>query len=64
MTDVLSREPKARVDYVSVADAATLAELQRVTGPALALDRRWHRPHAADRQHAARLGRGVGHATA
>jgi pantoate--beta-alanine ligase len=37
MTDVLSREPKARVDYVSVADASTLAELQRVTGPALAL---------------------------
>lgn len=37
MTDVLSREPKARIDYVSVADASTLAELQRVTGPALAL---------------------------
>jgi pantoate--beta-alanine ligase len=37
MTDVLSREPKARIDYVSVADATTLAELQRVTGPALAL---------------------------
>jgi pantoate--beta-alanine ligase len=37
MTDVLSREPKARVDYVSVADASTLAELQRVSGPALAL---------------------------
>jgi pantoate--beta-alanine ligase len=37
MTDVLSKEPRARVDYVSVADAATLAELQRVTGPALAL---------------------------
>ena len=37
MTDALSREPTARVDYVSVADAATLAELQRVTGPALAL---------------------------
>ena len=37
MTDVLSREPKARVDYVSVADASTLAELQRITGPALAL---------------------------
>jgi pantoate--beta-alanine ligase len=37
MTDVLSKEPKARIDYVSVADAATLAELQRVTGPALAL---------------------------
>ena len=37
MTDVLSKEPRARVDYVSVADATTLAELQRVTGPALAL---------------------------
>lgn len=37
MTDVLSREPKARVDYVSVADASTLIELQRITGPALAL---------------------------
>ena len=37
MTDVLSKEPKARIDYVSVADAGTLAELQRVTGPALAL---------------------------
>ncbi len=37
MTEVLGREPKARVDYVSVADASTLAELQRVTGPALAL---------------------------
>lgn len=37
MTDALSREPRARIDYVSVADATTLAELQRVTGPALAL---------------------------
>jgi pantoate--beta-alanine ligase len=37
MTDVLSAEPRARIDYVSVADAGTLAELQRVTGPALAL---------------------------
>lgn len=37
MTDVLSNEPRARIDYVSVADAMTLAELQRVTGPALAL---------------------------
>lgn len=41
MTDALSREPKARVDYVSVADAVTLAELQRVTGPALALLAVW-----------------------
>jgi pantoate--beta-alanine ligase len=37
MTDVLAREPRARIDYVSVADASTLAELQRITGPALAL---------------------------
>ena len=37
MTDVLSKEAKARIDYVSVADATTLAELQRVSGPALAL---------------------------
>jgi pantoate--beta-alanine ligase len=37
MTDVLSKEPKARIDYVSVADASSLVELQRVTGPALAL---------------------------
>ncbi len=37
MTEVLSNEPKARIDYVSVADAFSLAELQRVTGPALAL---------------------------
>lgn len=41
MTDALSREPRARVDYVSIADAATLAELQRVTGPALALIAVW-----------------------
>ena len=41
MTDVLAAEPKARIDYVSVADATTLAELQRVTGPALALLAVW-----------------------
>jgi pantoate--beta-alanine ligase len=41
MTDVLSEEPKARIDYVSVADAGTLAELQRVSGPALALLAVW-----------------------
>jgi pantoate--beta-alanine ligase len=41
MTDVLAAEPMARVDYVSVADATTLAELQRVTGPALALVAAW-----------------------
>jgi pantoate--beta-alanine ligase len=41
MTDVLSREPRARIDYVAVADAWTLAELSRVTGPALALLAVW-----------------------
>ncbi len=41
MTDVLSQEPKARIDYVSVADAGSLAELGRVTGPALALIAVW-----------------------
>ncbi len=41
MSDVLGNEPRARVDYVSVADAGTLAELQRVSGPALALLAVW-----------------------
>ena len=41
MSDVLAGEPRARVDYVSVADAETLAELQRVSGPALALVAAW-----------------------
>jgi len=41
MTDVLSAEPKARIDYVSVADASTLVELQRVSGPALAMVAVW-----------------------
>lgn len=41
MTDVLSEEPKARIDYVSVADASTLSELQRVSGPALAMLAVW-----------------------
>jgi len=41
MTDVLAAEPRARVDYVSVADAAPLGELQRVSGPALALVAAW-----------------------
>jgi pantoate--beta-alanine ligase len=31
----LAGEPLARQDYVSVADAGTLAEIERVTGPAL-----------------------------
>ena len=37
MHDVLAREPSVRIDYVSIADADTLAELGRVSGPALAL---------------------------
>jgi pantoate--beta-alanine ligase len=37
MQSVIAAEPMARIDYVSVADAYTLAELQRITGPALAL---------------------------
>ncbi len=41
MTDVISGEPRARIDYVSVADATTLAELQRISGPALALLAVW-----------------------
>jgi pantoate--beta-alanine ligase len=41
MTDVLSQEPRARIDYVSVADASSLVELGRVTGPALALLAVW-----------------------
>jgi len=35
MRDVLAGEPLANVEYVSVADAATLAELDDVDGPAL-----------------------------
>jgi pantoate--beta-alanine ligase len=36
MRQVLATEPLADVDYVSIADGATLAELQTVAGPALA----------------------------
>jgi pantoate--beta-alanine ligase len=35
MTETLATEPRARPEYVSVADAATLQELDRVDGPAL-----------------------------
>jgi len=41
MIETLAGEPRARVDYVSVADASSLAELQRVSGPALALVAAW-----------------------
>jgi len=35
MNDVLAAEPLARIDYVSVADAETLEELETVERPAL-----------------------------
>jgi len=35
MTDLIQKEPLATIDYVSVADAETLGELQRVKPPAL-----------------------------
>jgi pantoate--beta-alanine ligase len=35
MQATLEAEPLARTDYVSVADAVTLVELDRVDGPAL-----------------------------
>lgn len=41
MTEVIAAESMARPDYVSVADAASLVELQRVSGPALALVAVW-----------------------
>ena len=41
MSDALASEPMARIDYVSVADADSLIELQRITGPALALLAVW-----------------------
>ena len=41
MSEVLAAEPRVRVDYVSVADAESLAELGRVSGPALALVAAW-----------------------
>jgi pantoate--beta-alanine ligase len=41
MEEIIAAEPMARPDYVSVADAHSLAELQRVSGPALALVAVW-----------------------
>ena len=35
MSERISAEPLARVDYLSVADGASLAELSRLDGPAL-----------------------------
>jgi pantoate--beta-alanine ligase len=41
MTELIAAESMARPDYISVADASSLVELQRVTGPALALVAVW-----------------------
>ena len=41
MSEIIAGEPMARPDYVAVADATSLAELQRVTGPALAMVAAW-----------------------
>lgn len=41
MTDLIAAESMARPDYISVADAGSLVELQRVSGPALALVAVW-----------------------
>ncbi len=41
MTDAIAAEPLARPDYISLADAETLAELQRISGPALAMLAVW-----------------------
>jgi pantoate--beta-alanine ligase len=35
MREVIEAEPSALIDYVSVADPETLAELERIQGPAL-----------------------------
>ncbi|GAH17083.1 unnamed protein product, partial [marine sediment metagenome] len=35
MTDLIQKEPLANIDYVSVADAETLEELNKVNTPAL-----------------------------
>jgi pantoate--beta-alanine ligase len=36
MFEALTQEPLVEVEYVSVADGATLAELDQIDGPALA----------------------------
>ncbi len=41
MTEIIAAEPMARPDYISVADATTLAELRRISEPALALLAVW-----------------------
>jgi pantoate--beta-alanine ligase len=37
MTEAIDSEPRARIDYVSVADVETLVELERVVRPSLAM---------------------------
>jgi pantoate--beta-alanine ligase len=41
MTERISAEALARIDYVSVADGASLAELSRLEGPSLAMVAVW-----------------------
>jgi pantoate--beta-alanine ligase len=41
MAERIGAQPMARPDYVSVADAQSLVELQRVGGPALAMVAAW-----------------------
>ncbi len=41
MLEKIAAEPMARPDYVSVADALSLSELQRVAGPSLAMVAGW-----------------------
>jgi len=41
MTDCISAEPLARIDYLSVADTESLAELSRLDRPALAMAAVW-----------------------
>ena len=54
MWETLTAEPLADVDYVSVADGTTLAELDRIDGPALLSLGGPLRDHAPHRQRAAR----------
>ena len=52
MEEVLALEPLAQVEYVSVADALTLRELQRIERPGPVLHGRGPGHHATDRQRA------------
>jgi pantoate--beta-alanine ligase len=49
MLGVLNAEPLGKVDYVSIADAATMEELDRIEGPAVvSLAFRLGRPRLID----------------